>query len=216
MINLAIPTLRRFDLLHDCVWSALAGTVKPDRVLIIDNSGGECPPIPGAEIIGGRQPQSVARAWNDAAQRTEGDLILSNDDIMFAPDTIEKLLDVARTNERAGIVSVLEGQRFCLFWLNRAAYEAVGSFDEVFAPAYFEDNDYHYRLTLAGWEAPCVYTPIRHENSATMKAVSMQERETVHHERFRVCQRVYTQKWGGLPGQERYTEPYNGAQHHAP
>lgn len=206
-VTLAIPTLKRFDLLYDCVWSALAGTVAPDRVLIIDNSGGACPPIPGAEVVLGRQPQSVARAWNDAVRATEGHIILSNDDLVFASDTIAQLLAVVHADPHAGIVSTLEGQRFCLFWLNRAAYAAVGPFDERFSPAYFEDNDYHRRLTLAGWTSPCAYTEVKHEHSATMKAVVPRERETVHHARFRACQRFYIEKWGGLPGREIYTEP---------
>ncbi len=206
-ICLAIPTLKRFDLLHDCVWSALAGTVKPDRVIVIDNSGGLCPPIPGAEIVPGRQPQSVAKAWNDAMMLADGDCILANDDVVFVPDTIEQLLAVAQEQPRAGIVSVLEGLRFCLFWLRWEAYQDVGPFDERFVPAYFEDNDYHRRLTLAGWDSPCAYTPIKHENSATMKATPLAERERVHHQDFRVCQQLYLGKWGGLPGSERYTEP---------
>jgi GT2 family glycosyltransferase len=208
MITLAIPTLRRFDLLTTCVWSALAGTVRPDRVIVIDNSGGRCPAIPGAEIVLGRQPQSVAKAWNDAARLAAGDwLILSNDDVQFAPDTIERMLDVAQANPRAGIVSVLEGLRFCLFLLRWEAYQAVGPFDERFAPAYFEDNDYHRRLTLARWESPVAPSAIQHEHSGTMKALSIKEREQQHHVAFRLCARLYQQKWGGLPGQEQYLEP---------
>src|SRR5262245_10494349 len=110
MITLAVPTLNRFDLLVSCVWSALAGTARPDKVIVVDNSGGQCPPIPGAEIVTGRQPQSVARAWNDAAQIAGGDwLIISNDDIQFAPDTIARMVAVAEAEPRAGVVSPIEG-----------------------------------------------------------------------------------------------------------
>ena len=96
MITLAIPTLTRFELAAACVASARAGTRAPDRVLIVDNSGGRCPAIAGAEVILGRQPQSVAKAWNDAMGRSQGEwVVLANDDVTFAPDTLARLLDTA-------------------------------------------------------------------------------------------------------------------------
>lgn len=212
MLTLAIPTLRRFDLLADCVWSALAGTVRPDRIIVIDNSGGACPAIPGAEIVPGRQPQSVAQAWNDAARMAGGDwLVISNDDIQFAPDTIERLIDGAERNPRAGIVSPIEGQRFACFLLRWRAYQDVGPFDEGFAPAYFEDNDYHRRLSLAGWEAPIAPSDLGHTGSATMQGLPPQERDRRHHDLFRACRRRYILKWGSIPGDELYTVPFDGA-----
>ncbi len=213
-LYLGIPTLRRFDLLTTCVWSALAGIVKPNRVVIIDNSGGTCPPIPGADIVLGRQPQSVARAWNDLARTAfadGADLIISNDDITFAPDTIEQILAVAKSQPKAGIVSPIEGQRFACFWLSAAAYADVGPFDEQFSPAYFEDNDYHHRLTIKGWGSPIAPSDLKHEVSGTMKATPMAECETIHHEAFRACRRRYVYKWGGMPGEEQFATPY-GAQ----
>src|SRR5262245_14108996 len=152
MITLAIPTLNRFDLLLPCVRSALAGTVVPDLVLVIDNSAGLCPAIAGASIVHGRQPQSVAKAWNDAARRTDYDhLIISNDDVVFAPDTIETLLIAAESRPDAGIVYAIPGAAFSLFYLRRACYLNVGAFDERFAVAYFEDNDYSWRMSRIGW-----------------------------------------------------------------
>jgi len=209
MIVLAIPTLRRFDLLAQCVASAYAGGVPPARVLIIDNSGGDCPPIAGAEVFLGRMPQSVAKAWNDAVRAVGGDIILSNDDITFAPDTIARLLAVAAAQPQAGIVSPIEGQRFSLFWLRYAAYQAVGPFDEAFTPAYFEDNDYHYRLNLAGWASPIALSDVGHAISGTMHAMRAVERAR-HHEKFRANHARYIAKWGGPPREERFTVPYDG------
>lgn len=197
---LAVPTYRRFDLLADCVWSARAGTVKPDFTIVIDNSGGACPAIPGAEVIPGRQPQSVARAWNDAVTLAGGaDLLLCNDDIVFAPDTIERLL-AARTPQ-AGIVSAIEGERFSLFWLNLEAYRNVGPFDEQFAPAYFEDNDYARRLTVAGWELAVAPSAVRHGGSQTLASYTPAERRA-HDAQFEANRARYVKKHGGLPGQE--------------
>jgi GT2 family glycosyltransferase len=211
VITLAIPTLTRFALAADCVASALAGTRAPDRVLIVDNSGGQCPPIAGAEIILGRQPQSVAKAWNDAVDRTAGAwIVLANDDVTFAPDTLAQLLATAAQQPAAGIVAAIAGQAYSLFALRRAAYDAVGPFDEGFQAAYFEDNDYAHRLERAGWlTAVAPLTAVGHVGSATLKSFDAVG-EAGHHETYRYNERRYIRKWGGKPGRERYGQPWDG------
>lgn len=200
-IALAIPTYTRFDLLERCVASALAGTVAPDYILIIDNSGGGCPPIPNTQIVLGRQPQSVAKAWNDAVGLIGGDLLLANDDITFAPDTIARLLEEAERNDRAAIVSAIEGQRFSLFWLRYTAYVQMGGFDEGYSSAYFEDNHAARVLTLAGWQLAVAPTAVEHVGSATIAsydAARMQQ----HHADHRANEQRYIARWGGPPGHE--------------
>lgn len=210
MITLAIPTYKRFDLLATCVWSALSGTVRPDRVLIIDNSGGLCPPIPGAEIVMGRQPQSVAKAWNDAARLVGGDwLLLANDDITFAPDTTRRILDVAACAPRAGIVSPLEGARFSCFLMRWQAYQDIGGFHEGYTAAYFEDNEAAWVLALKGWELALAPSDVTHVGSATLQSYSPARMEQ-HHQTFRANEARYVRRWGGLPGHERYTVPFGG------
>lgn len=207
-VTLAIPTYRRFDLAAACVASAQAGTRPPDRVLVIDNSGGQCPPIAGAAVVLGRQPQSVARAWNDAVRRTGGDwLILANDDVQFAPDTIERLVAAAETLPEAGIVSAVAGERFCCYLLRWAAYQEVGPFDEQFAPAYFEDNDYARRLVLAGWELAVAPSAVQHAGSQTIASYAGAEAEA-HHRAFRLNEARFVAKWGGPPHRETFDTPY--------
>jgi GT2 family glycosyltransferase len=199
---LGIPTMTRFDLLDTCIASALAGTVAPDRVIVVDNSAGQCPRRSDVTYLVPNRNLGVAAAWNLIARHAgQADLIVSNDDIVFANDTIQAMLDVAHAHERAGIVSPIEGQRFCLFYLRRAAYLDVGPFDETFWPAYFEDNDYHRRLTLNGWESPVAPSGVQHAHSATVKEASAADLE-LHHARFRANARRYALKHGGMPGQE--------------
>jgi GT2 family glycosyltransferase len=214
MITLGIPSFNRFDLLVRCIDSALASRVAPDVIYVVDNSGHQYP-AKWQDRYAGRvlvhvapSNYGVAKSWNILISIAPGeDIILSNDDIAFAPDTIQLLLAEAERNRRAGIVSAIEGQRFALFWLNRTAYEEVGPFDEQFYPAYFEDNDYHRRLTLAHWESPIAFSAVAHETSATYKAKD-QAAQSQHHQDFRRCRELYIRKWGGLPGEEIYTTPY--------
>lgn len=208
MITVAVPTYRRFDLLADCVWSALSGTVRPDRMLIIDNSGGQCPPVPGAEIVMGRQPQSVAKAWNDACRLVARDyIILSNDDITFAPDTIARMIAVAQQQPRDGMVSPIEGQRFSCFLIRWEAYLDIGGFDEQFRMAYFEDNDYAWRLHLARWQLAVAPSTVGHVGSATIAAMTP-DQLTEKHAAYAHNQDYYLRKWGGPPHAEIYSTPF--------
>lgn len=201
MIALAIPAYRRFDLLERCIDSALAGSVVPDHILVVDNSGGACPAFPNVEIVMGRQPQSVAKAWNDACRLIGGDLILSNDDIVFAPDTIARLLAEAERNAAAAIVSAIAGQRFSLFWLRYSAYCDMGGFDEGYASAYFEDNHAARVLTLQGWQLAVAPSAVQHVGSATIASYDAARMQR-HHAEFRANEQRYIARWGGPPGRE--------------
>ena len=85
-------------------------------------------------------------------------------------------------------------------------YEA-GYLDENFFPAYYEDNDHRYRMKLVDmqWE----YLPLDYQHivSATIKkdpAIFQKNQYT-----FKENGRYYIEKWGGLPGQETYTSPFD-------
>jgi len=83
----------------------------------------------------------------------------------------------------------------------------VGYLDENFFPAYYEDNDHRYRMKLAGFEweyLPLVYT---HRVSSTLK--SSPEFQKKNQMTFAENGRYYIEKWGGLPGQEKYETPFN-------
>jgi hypothetical protein len=83
----------------------------------------------------------------------------------------------------------------------------VGYLDENFFPAYYEDNDHRYRMKLADmeWE----YFPLEYDHivSATIKkdpAIFAKNQMT-----FQENGRYYIEKWGGLPGQEKYQTPFD-------
>lgn len=211
---IGIPSLNRLDLLERCIESALAGTVVPDTIMVVDNSGGAYGTA-WHERFGERvdvhtmhRNLGVAKSWNALAPQAAGyNLILSNDDIVFAPDTLAQLLAVAEATPRAGIVSAIEGQRFSLFWMSFEAYQQIGPFDEQFYPAYFEDNDYARRLTLAGWKLAVAPSEVRHGGSSTLQAYTPEQMER-HHQQFRKNRDLFVRKWGGMPGQETFTTPY--------
>ena len=101
---------------------------------------------------------------------------------------------------------------FSAFMLSKEAWETVGEMDEVFAPAYFEDNDYHYRIKLAGMEA-ITYPPALFYHFASGTQREAKEREgggaMVSNQQFEANRATYARKWGGLPGEEKFETPYN-------
>lgn len=83
----------------------------------------------------------------------------------------------------------------------------VGYLDENFFPAYYEDNDHRYRMKIAGIEWEYLPLDYQHAVSATIKrdpAIYAKNQMT-----FKENGRYYVEKWGGLPGQEKYITPFD-------
>lgn len=83
----------------------------------------------------------------------------------------------------------------------------VGYLDENFFPAYYEDNDHRYRMKLAGleWE----YFPLKYDHIVSSTLKSNAEFQKKNQKTFAENGRYYVEKWGGLPGQEKYETPFN-------
>lgn len=203
----------------------MASSRSPDAVIIIDDSstGASIPAIMPVLTKYHEQGHSVllwvherrcgvAASWNQFFKDTTYDaLIIANDDVIVHSDTIEILIKTAEAHPEHVFFtgSDLSGNAFSLFLLTRAGYNAIGEFDEMFFPAYFEDNDYSMRRKLAGFDhiivADATYT---HVGSATLHKYTQLEREQ-HHSFFRANKDYYKYKWGGEPHQELYSTPFN-------
>lgn len=85
-------------------------------------------------------------------------------------------------------------------------------FDEGFMPAYHEDNDFHRRLQLAGFGEKIfgLNVPFLHYGSGTLN--ENPQLRAGWAPRFAACQEYYRKKWGGLPGSETHSIPFDGKQ----
>lgn len=93
------------------------------------------------------------------------------------------------------------GPDFSCFCVSRRLGQVVGRFDEQFNPAYFEDNDMHRRIQLAGFEGGA-FAPYWHfRNGSTRNDVADQEVAKMILSNFEGCKRYYCSKWGA---------PYDG------
>lgn len=83
----------------------------------------------------------------------------------------------------------------------------VGLLDENFFPAYYEDNDHRYRMKQAEIEWELFPLEYEHAVSSTIN------RDPVLHKKnqstFTSNGKYYIEKWGGLPGNEKYETPFD-------
>lgn len=216
-VVLAAPCLRRYDLLQKLCESAERGTRKPDRYFIVDNGGqlaakrasGEIRLPETAVSTYAGKPLGVAGAWNLALRENrDSHVIISNDDVELHAPTIESLVRGAEETDAEFIFPKFNpGAMFCVFLIKHSLVDRIGEFDERFYPAYFEDNDFHRRMRLAGVkELQVDSASYDHVVSATLKSFNGQEMAE-HHVNFERCRAHYIKKWGNVPGQEAYDKP---------
>jgi glycosyltransferase involved in cell wall biosynthesis len=224
---LGVPVLSRYDLLDRLISSAEDGVVKPHRYLIVDNGGRLNPHSPSiaravergavVSILSPGTNLGVAASWN--AILREGHphyaVVISNDDIVLGPKTLEWLYSKDTIDRHDFLIA--EGgphaNGWCLFLQAPSCVEKVGFYDENFHPAYYEDTDYHRRLELAGIEPFRLPTDHTHEGWATLK----QEGDggpirAGQHKNFQ----YYVEKWGGPPGEETFSKPFDGRETPSP
>ncbi len=236
-VIIGIPTYNNYEFLaQEMLPSIFRGTVLPDFIFIWDNSPGavvsdyfNVPDNRTAIVNAAKEVQreqgkkthfaihgegnnvALSHAWNAMIGSCDNadHIIIANDDIRFFPDTLEKL--VAGDKEFVYPAGARAGNSFSLFKINRAMWLDVGPFDANFFPAYFEDNDFHYRMKLKGYDIwPLVDCEYDHVGSATVNRINNPEEVEARHNYFRLNDMYYRYKWGGKPGAEIYTEAFNG------
>lgn len=235
-IIVCCPTYRKFDLCVKMIESANAGNIAPIITLIVDNSGGKFTEYcqengislgDKVHVFTPPHNMGVARAWNYLMRKVQevsddAYALVVNDDIVFKEDTIEKFVNEIlfyHTQDHndvyyepilyAGDIGTINA--YSMFCVHPETFFAeLGPFDETIYPAYFDDNDMDYRRKLKHLEMVQIDgATVDHVGSATLAAYTPEETE-LHHHQFRRNQEYFIRKWGGLPGEEVYTIPFNG------
>jgi len=208
VIHVCVPVLKRYDLLRELLLSLEPSTVKPDRICVIDN-GQSAERLKLAlsvtsfptDVYTPSKPMGVAESWNWFIQHVPEERVISNDDITFAPDSLERLCSpkadlIWAANARG------ESVGFSCSVLRASCVEKIGLFDETISPGYgySEDDDYLQRREGRGTREPAavareVPCGVRHHKSATLQA-SGHEEILEHHRKFLIAQGNYARKWG--------------------
>lgn len=170
-----------------------------------------------------RENKSVAESWNEGLDELGGMrvVIVVNDDVVFYPGTMEKLALAALDADLVSAVASDTGQEglhtdgfpdYCCYAVKPGDFvRKFGWFDENFKQAYFEDNDMHHRIRVSGGLTGMLLDGrIEHAGSSTQfPDPTDKEVRVVSHQRFELNRDYYVAKWGGRPGEETYTTPYN-------
>lgn len=217
---LCIPTLNRFDLLLPALLlycMDFPGT----SIYIYDNGDGSSdikgvlkklstlyPPLCFVKTIGGSGNIGVAGAWNALCTEAFNDghhyVLMLNDDIY---------LGVNELRLNAFIETYAKGQMFIcereydwsVFLLPKHLFE-LEQFDTAFYPAYYEDNDFARRIILRNLKITRInfLNPVIFNRSMTL----MKQPGLLDGYKEK-CRDYYILKWGGIPGEEIFTTPFN-------
>lgn len=226
-IFIGIPVLNRFDLLDQ----AIAALDYADRELFIVNNNTVNAADQEAflrlkekyqfDSFSPRYNLGVAASWNriitTAWSRGYEFVYIGSNDTMLAPGALQALAEMAKPEPE--VLWLLKDFNFWCFRL--AAIPAVGLPDENFMPAYFEDDDFLRRVRLAGLGYVHLGETAYEKNGRVVPAVSAthlgsqtiaSDAEYAAHNgnTFNNWNRNhYVMKWGGEPGAEQFTTPYN-------
>lgn len=217
------PVRAGLEMTQEAIESFYAQDIGDIYVLLVDNS-------PNHEMqkslryngcIHANEPMGVSKSWNTALGsifESTSHVLVCNNDIVLRQDAYRLLLEdgggfvtcVGDANRDAiwGEPRPLDKRPhpdFACYLIRQWVWEKVGKFDETFKGAYCEDNDYHLRMHQAGVDAHCIGVPFYHRVSGTIKHLSDDDAIKVHNQAH-ANREYFRQKWGCLPGDEKYYE----------
>jgi GT2 family glycosyltransferase len=160
-------------------------------------------------------------------------ILISNDDILLSPHTINHMVEsfsllpkevvlvsannlfgneqmpdpyaiLSKQPETIEEMSYSEHPNYSCFMIKADFFDKVGTFDENFYPAWFEDNDSHRRINLLGYKGVCTtYASCIHFGGQTSAIAGTANSEA--------SRSYYVEKWGGIPypAAEKFDTPYN-------
>lgn len=155
----------------------------------------------------------VGPAWNaglvHASQLGSDAAIVVNDDVVFEPGVMRKMChsltqgyDLVSPQNSTGVCHPYGLNFWCFAVKPKEFLQKFGTFDENFAPAYYEDDDMARRIKLKGGRIRTLDDRIYHQVEATSSGVidrSVWDKNLAY----------YVEKWGGEPQHERFPYPYN-------
>jgi len=188
-------------------------------------------------VITNSENVGCAASWNQGIRELLSTffinhILVMNNDIILHPQCIDLLIkkqketghpfvsatDVAKECDTPGRIKgfqlpekdyITDEPEFSCFMISRQGFGDIGIFDEKFYPAYFEDNDYHYRTRLAGLRAVKYNRALYyHYGSRTIK--ENEDLANVNDAYYLQNEKYYEAKWGGKPGSEKHKTPFGG------
>jgi len=209
---IAIPTINRWDLLKETIKKYT--TDFPNTYFFIVDNGNQLPNhdygyFPNSFIFNSKENLGVSKSWNYMLNLAFGEthpltfenVLVLNDDIYLGKNE-EEILNFIDNNDFSLATTTLT---WCAFIISSKTFFEVGPFDEAIYPAYFEDNDYAYRLKLAGVPHSC-YDFLNPETFINSGSIAKDPSLNLNFENNR---KYFISKWGGEPGKETFETAFN-------
>jgi GT2 family glycosyltransferase len=203
---IGIPTINRADLLNEALIKYFEDFIETE-IVIVDN-GNQDIVIRENKFFIYRPHQNlgVSGSWNiimDYADKVNATHVLMLNDDIYLGKTEEQILRMIDLFQHIHFLNSF--MNWSSWILSVEAYKKIGNFDENFFPAYFEDNDYCYRMRLNEFERynTDYLNPVVYRNSQTIL------KDSSLNQNFNKNRQYYASKWGGLPSEETFITPFN-------
>lgn len=210
---IGIPTINRADLLQPALEKYCRDF--PNTAIYVLDNGNQTFDVSklGPNVFWIKTPHNigVSASWNELLRNIYDGIpgfsnpcqyaMVLNDDIELGKNENQIHRFIV---ENLFFMAVGEGT-WCAWILSKVVFSKVGAFDTKFFPAYYEDNDYAYRLLLAGFKHTChpELNPEVYRNSQTIA------KDPELNANFERNKQYYIQKWGGEPMKETFMTPFN-------
>lgn len=194
LFDVGITVLRQYEELARCLQSVRNSSLAPNRIIVIDN-GRQLGSQEGVTVVTPSTNLGVAASWNLLLSMIHPlPAIILNDDCEVAKDTFRLMMSV----QGPCLVTA------CGWSCFRHDYEVrqrVGSYDESFWPAYYEDSDYAHRMKLAGMSPVNLGDIVAsHGNHGERPYQNFTQEEMSAFQRHLENNKSrFIAKWGGLP-----------------
>jgi GT2 family glycosyltransferase len=202
----AIPTINRADLLNEAL-AKYFEDFKDTHIAICDNGNQDI--LTREEnfmIYRPTENLGVSGSWNmlmDYSEKLGATHVLILNDDIYLGRTQHEVKMIIKNNPTADFINSF--QNWCSFILKIDMWKKVGGFDTEFFPAYFEDNSFDYKMTMAdakkSWTS--FLDPVVYRNSMTIA------KDPTLNSRFMQNRQMYIDMWGGLPTQEKFITKFN-------
>lgn len=202
-----IPTINRKDLLTEAL-DFYTKHMPNTEIFIWDNGCQGIEFYPNTITIESPVNLGVAASWNSliriAMAGGHDNFLILNDDIVLkcGEGVINAIIEKGKAEN--AFHRCRPFYNWSAFILRKSVFEKVGTFDENFKRCFFEDNDYEYRMRLAG-------VPIRYEDD--LNAEVYRNSQSILKDpilsNYIDNRDYFIQKWGGMPDSETYKTPFN-------
>jgi GT2 family glycosyltransferase len=207
---IGIPTINRgLDLMLPSIMLYAQRDFPNTDIYIIDNGKQglkeKVAPFKRVHLIEEETNLGVSASWNKLCKefifKNNKYALILNDDIYLGGN--ESVVNEVIKKNKSGFMKA--HATWAAFIISKPVFDKVGEFDENLYPAYFEDNDYLYRMKLANVvvDKSMKLLPLVMRHSSSINKDPKLNKDFIKNKNY------FVDKWGGEPNREKFKKPFN-------